>query len=432
MKKLVTVLAALACASPAFAQLRLTITQGVTDPIPIAIVPFERAVPADGGLDVAEIVQRDLESSGRFKGMDRKDMLTKPTTSADVVADAAGWKQMRNDYVVVGRLSAASNSQVTIDAELVNVLTGMRVLGPKVTVPAANLRNGAHRIADAIYKQVIGIPGAFATRIAYVSVDGKPPAQKYQLIVADADGENPRRILQSDRPLMSPAWSADGEWLAYVSFERRSSAVYVQQVRTGERRMVSARAGINGAPVWSPDGKKLALTLSGKDGNLDLYLLDLASQQLTRLTENPAIDTEAAFTPDGSAIYFTSDRSGSPQVYRLTIGDSAQPRRVTFNGTYNARPRVSPDGKQLAVLTLDEGAYRIALQDLAANTITVLSKGRQDESPSFAPNGAMVILAGRERGQGVLQTISIDGQTSARLNADAGEVREPVWGPFLP
>jgi TolB protein len=396
------------------------------------VIPFARTVPADGGVDVAEIVQRDLESSGRFKGMDRKDMLTKPTTSGEVVADAAGWKQLRNDYVAVGRLEALSGGDVTVDVELVNVLTGQRVLGQKWTAKSANLRNTAHRVADAIYEKIIGIRGAFATRIAYVSVDGKPPAQKYQLIVADSDGENPRRILQSDRPLMSPAWSFDGEWLAYVSFERRSSAVYVQQVRSGQRSMVSARAGINGAPTWSPDGKKLALTLSSKDGNLDIYLLDLASQQLTRLTDNPAIDTEAVFSPDGSAIYFTSDRSGSPQVYRLTPGGSEQPRRVTFTGSYNARPRISPDGKQLAVLTLDSGAYRIALQDLSNNAVTVLSKGQQDESPSFAPNGATVILAGRERGQGVLQTVSIDGQTSLRLNADAGEVREPVWGPFLP
>jgi TolB protein len=263
-------------------------------------------------------------------------------------------------------------------------------------------------------------------------VDGKAPSQHYQLIVADADGENPRMILQADRPLMSPAWSSDGEWLAYVSFERRVSAVYVQQVRTGKRSMVSARAGINGAPAWSPDGRKLALTLSGNNGNLDIYLLDLATQQLTRITDDPGIDTEAAFTPDGSAIYFTSDRSGNPQIYRQALAGNERPRRVTFTGAYNARPRVSPDGKQLAVLTLDNGAYRIGLQDLASGTLTILSKGVQDESPSFAPNGAMVILAGRERGQGVLQTISVDGQTSFKLNADAGEVREPVWGPFLP
>jgi TolB protein len=424
------VLLVLGASAPAFAQLRLTITSGVTDPIPVAVVPFARAVPADGGVDVAAIVQRDLESSGRFKAMARTDMLSAPTTSGEV--DAAAWKQQRNDYVVVGRLAALPSGDVTVDTELVNVLTGQRLLGQKWTVKPANLRNAAHRAADSIYEKIIGVRGAFATRIAYVSVDGKPPAQKYQLIVADADGESPRMILQSDRPLMSPAWSPDGEWLAYVSFERRVSAIYVQQVKTGQRRMVSARAGINGSPAWSPDGKKLALTLSGKDGNLDIYLLDLATQQPVPLTNDPGIDTEAVFTPDGSAIYFTSDRSGNPQIYKLGLGSGERPKRVTFTGSYNARPRVSPDGKQLAVLTLDQGAYRIGVQDLASGTLQVLSKGRQDESPSFAPNGAMVILAGRERGQGVLQTLSIDGQTSLRLNADAGEVREPAWGPFLP
>jgi len=431
MKKFATSLfiLTLGVASPVFAQLRLTITQGVTDPIPIAVVPFGRAVPADGGMDVAAIIQRDLESSGRFKGMARTDLLTTPTTAAEV--DVAGFKQQRNDYVVVGKLTSLANGDITVGAELVNVLTGMRLMGQTWTAKSTNLRNVAHRVADAIYEKIIGVRGAFATRIAYVSVDGKPPNQKYQLIVADADGENALAILTRDRPLMSPAWSPDGAMLAYVSFENRVSAVYVQNIHTTQRSRVSARAGINGAPSWSPDGKKLALTLSGSNGNLDIYLLDLTTQQLTRLTDDPGIDTEANFSPDGSAIYFTSDRPGSPQIYRLGLGGNERPKRVTFTGTYNARPRVSPDGKQLAVLTLDNGAYRIGLQDLASGTLTVLSKGRQDESPSFAPNGAMVILAGRDRGQGILQTVSIDGQTSFKLNADAGEVREPVWGPYL-
>ncbi len=423
-------LGALSCC-PAFAQLQLTITSGVTDPIPIAIVPFERAVPADGGVDVAAIVQRDLESSGRFKGMARTDMLSRPTTASAV--DVLAWKQQRNDYVVVGRLTALANGDVSVEAELVNVLTGQPLpLGKKWTAKPAKLRNAAHRVADAVYEAIIGVRGAFATQIAYVSVDGQPPKQRYQLIVADADGENPAVILEKDRPLMSPAWSPDGAMLAYVSFESKVSAVYVQNVRTGARSRVSARAGINGAPAWAPDSKKLALTLSGSGGNLDIYLLDLGTQQLRRLTDDPGIDTEAAFSPDGSTVYFTSDRSGNPQIYKLALGSSERPKRVTFTGSYNARPRVSPDGKQIAVLTLDQGAYRIGVQDLASGTLSVLSKGRQDESPSFAPNGAMVILAGRERGRGVLQTVSIDGQTSLRLNADAGEVREPVWGPYLP
>src|SRR5882672_109922 len=265
MKQLATclLLATLAVTTPAFAQLRLTITSGVTDPIPIAVVPFARAVPADGGLDVAGVVQRDLESSGRFKAMARTDMLNTPSTAAEV--DSAAWKQQRNDYVIVGRLSALPSGELRVDAELINVLTGQRLIGPQVTVQPANLRNAAHRVADAIYEKIIGVRGAFSTRIAYVSVDGKAPSQHYELFVADSDGMNPKRVLTSALPIMSPAWSPDGEWLAYVSFERRVSSVYVQHLRSGRKSMVSARAGINGAPSYSPDGKKLALTLSGSN-----------------------------------------------------------------------------------------------------------------------------------------------------------------------
>jgi TolB protein len=431
MKNIATclVLASLALGAPAFAQLRLTITSGVTDPIPIAIVPFASVAPAGGGLDVAQVIEHDLQSSGRFKPMARADMINKPSTTAEV--DAASWKQMRNDYVVVGRVSLLPDGSARVETDLVNVLNGQQSKH-NTTVPGGNLRKAAHRVADMLYEKIIGIRGAFDTRIAYVTVTGKPPTQRYELFVADSDNENRKRVMSSPLPIMSPSWSPDGEWLAYVSFERRVSTVFVQHLKSAKKIPVSARAGINGAPSYSPDGKKLALTLSGSNGNLDIYTLDLGSQQLTRLTDDQSIDTEAVFAPDGNSVYFTSDRSGNPQIYRLTLGSNERPRRVTFQGPYNARPRVSPDGKQLALLTQVDGSYRIGVQDLASGNVTVLSKGRQEESPSFAPNGAMLIFAGRQNGQGMLQTISVDGQISARLDADAGEVREPVWGPFQP
>ena len=279
----------------AHAVLQIDITQGVTDPIAVAIVPFARAVPADGGFDVAAVVQRDLEGSGRFRAMARRDMLSQPTRAADV--QAASWHAAGNDYAVVGRVGADAGGGLTIEFDLVNVLTGQRLGGQRISATAATLRNAAHRVADFVYEKILGMRGAFATRIAYVAVGGQPPAQHFQLIVADADGENARIVLDSRQPIMSPAWSPDGQWLAYVSFENRVSSVYVQRVRTGERRQVSARVGVNGAPAWSPDGARIALTLSGSSGNLDIYVLELATQQLTRFTNNPAIDTEPAWTP---------------------------------------------------------------------------------------------------------------------------------------
>src|SRR5580658_6879934 len=419
---------ALGAAPAAYATLDIEITSGVSDPVPIAIVPFARAVPADGGLDVAQVIEHDLQGSGRFRALPRGQMPANPANGDGVVA--AVWKAAGSDYVVVGRVVAASNGEVGIEFDLVNTLTGARLATQRFVGEPAALRNAAHRVSDVVYQKILGVRGAFATRIAYVAVDGAPPTQRHQLIVADADGENPHLILESRYPLMSPAWSPDGQWLAYVSFETKHSAVYVQRVRSGERRQVSARAGVNGAPAWSPDGRRLALTLGGSGGNPDIYVLDLVTQDLIRVTDDPAIDTEPEWARDGQSLYFTSDRAGSPQIYKSPVQAGAHPRRITFTGTYNARPRLSPDGSQLAMVTLDNGNYRIAVQDLATGSVRVLSHGRLDESPSFAPNGATLIYSEREANRGTLATVSTDGLTGMRLKAPQGEIREPAWGPF--
>jgi TolB protein len=421
---------ALCAAGTAHAELQIEITSGVRDPVPIAVVPFTPAAPADGGLDVAAVVQHDLEGSGRFKGLPRSRMPATPTQADQVVV--GNWKSAGSDYVVVGRLSALANGTLAVDFDLINTLTGARLASQRFVGTPSALRNAAHRVSDVIYQKILGVRGAFATRIAYIAVQGTPPLLHYQLIVADADGANQHLVLESQRPLMSPAWSPDGLWLAYVSFETKHSAVYVQLVRTGERRQVSARAGVNGAPEWSPDGHKLALTLGGSNGNPDIYILDLQTQGLTRVTDDPAIDTEPDWAPDGRSLYFTSDRAGSPQIYQVGVQPGAKPKRVTFGGTYNARPRISPDGTQLAMVTLDGSNYRIAVMDLASGAARVLSHGRLDESPSFAPNGATLIYSERDGNSGALATVSTDGLTGLRLKATEGEVQDPAWGPFGP
>jgi TolB protein len=412
----------------ASAQLRIEITSGVTDPVPLAVVPFSSSGSADNGVDVAQVIQSDLDGSGRFKTMARSAMTSTPSRAQDV--QMATWKAAGNDYVVVGRVTPLGGGQVAVDFELLNALTGQQLANPRFTGTASAVRDAAHRCSDVIYEKILGVRGAFATRIAYVSVDGSPPSQRYQLIVADADGANARVILESHLPVMSPAWSPDGQWLAYVSFENKRSSIYVQQVSTGTRRLVSGRVGINGAPAWSPDGHKLVLTLGGSAGTPNLYTLDLGTQQLTRLTEGPSIDTEGAYASDGQSVYFTSDRSGGPQVYRIGVEPGAKPRRITFEGSYNARPRLSPDGTKLVMVTQDGSNYRIAVQDLANGTVRILSHGRLDASPSFAPNGAMIIFSGIEGGHSILQRVSVDGLTSQRLRADSADVREPVWAPF--
>jgi len=421
-------IAGIAGAPLSHAELTIEITQGVTDPIPIAVVPLGWQGVGSIPFDVAKLVASDLRSSGLFRPMERGDMVELPTRGSEV--DVDDWRMLRQDFVVVGRLEAEGEGRYAIHFEVLNALNGQRLLEYRQPATLRNLRAASHRVSDLIFERLTGIRGAFSTRIAYVEVEGPPTARTYKLVVADADGENRFAVTESSDPLMSPAWAPDGQSLAYVSFEGKAASIQTQDLRSGKRARVSARAGINGAPAWSPDGDRLALTLSRKDGNVDIYLLELGSQSLTRLTDDGGIDTEPAWTPDGKSLYFTSDRSGSPQIYRIAPAAGQRAQRVTFEGTYNARPRLSPDGQQLALVTLDRGAYCIAVQDLKNGAMRVLTKGRLDESPSFAPNGAVLIYGTQEKGRGVLATVSVDGNVRSQLAQQQGDVREPVWSPF--
>jgi TolB protein len=412
-----------------WAELVVEVTKGQDDAIPIAIVPFNSPTEAAASFDVAQLVGDDLARSGRFKSMARTDMIEQPHMGANIAFD--DWRRLNNDYIVVGQVQLLGPDRYNIVFEVYNVLNRQRLLGYQISANKAGLRLASHQVADMVFQKILGVRGAFATRVAYVSVLGHLPNKSYQLVVADADGMNPRVVMQSNEPLMSPAWSPDGQSLAYVSFEGKLPTVYVQELKTGERRRVSARAGVNQAPAWSPDGKKLALTLSTRDGNLDIYTLDLASQALTRITDDPGIDTEPQWSNDGRSLYFTSDRAGGPQIYRVGIQPGDKPRRLTFQNSYNARPRLSPDESQLAFVTQEEGAYRIAIMDLRGRgDVQVLTRGHFDVSPSYAPNGAEIIYATRDRGRGVLALVSADGRVQERLVSSEGEVQEPAWSPF--
>jgi TolB protein len=412
------------------AQLQIQITSGVTNPVPIAIAPFAEA-PTDSTA-VADVVQHDLVGSGRFTALARNRMPATPTHAAQV--NFADWKATGSDYLVVGRVTPLPGGQLAVDFNLLNTLTGQSIARQRFTGTASALRNAAHRVSDVIYQAITGIRGAFATRIAYVAVVGEGADQRFQLVIADADGYNQHLILDSRFPIMSPAWSPDGQWIAYVSFENHLSAIYVQRVLTGQRTRVSMRAGINGAPAWSPDGRQLAITLSGDSGHPQIYALDLSDQHLTRITHAPAINTEACWSPDGRFIYFTSDRAGEPQIYKIGTTPGSIPQRITFTDEYNAGPHLSADGKLLAMVTRDDsGNYRIAVQNLVTGEFRVLTHGRLDQSPSFAPNGATIMYAERpgEGEAGILATISVDGLTGLSLRPTQGEVRDPAWGPFI-
>jgi TolB protein len=413
---------------PAQAQLRIEIKRGVSQAVPVAVVPFGWSAAYAAPIDAAEVIASDLERSGRFAPLPRDQMISRPTTARQV--NFTDWRLLKTDYVVIGELVEEGQDRYTLRFQVFDVFRGTQVLGYQFPSNAASLRAASHRASDMIYEKLTGVPGAFSTRIAYVAVSGADGKRRHKLVIADADGANAAEIADSSQPIMSPSWSPDGRRLAYVSFEGGRSSIFVQEIALASRRKVSSQPGVNGAPAFSPDGRHLAVALSSADGNLDIHVLNIATGEARRLTRNPAIDTEPAWTPDGREIYFTSDRSGGPQIYRVDAAGGGAPERVTFEGRYNARPRVSPDGKNLAVVHNDRGEYRIALVDLERRTTRVLSSGEQDESPSFAPNGSMIIYATRSGGRGMLAAVSVDGSVEQRIASPAEDVREPVWSPF--
>ena len=409
------------------AQLVVEITEGIKRR-PVAVVPFawEGNTP-EMPTDVAAVIASDLERSGRFRTIPEEDMLQKPTSGVEM--DFDDWAILDVEAVVVGRVRQTADNAYSVQFQLFDVYGRKQLVGYRMPASRGTMRRAAHRLADMIYEELTGIAGVFDTRVTYVTAEERRDGKLYSLIVADADGYNEHKIMESADPIMSPAWSPDSRRIAYVSFEDNRSSIFVQTLRTGNRVRVSNRPGVNGAPAFSPDGRKLVVTLSDADGNLDIYTLDIATRQTRRITTHRAIDTEGSWSPDGRYIYFTSDRSGGPQVYRVSAnGGSAE--RVTFEGSYNARPRVSPDGKKLAMVHLQNGNYRIAVMDLDREDVLVLSAGRQDESPSFAPNSDTLIYATRTGQNGVLESVTADGLIRQRLKSGDGDVREPVWSPF--
>jgi TolB protein len=411
----------LACALPARAQLSIEITGAGATRIPIAIVPF--AGEGALGAGISGIVRADLERSGLFRGLEVPPLSPVPTEASSV--SFPEWRSRLADALVLGSVSARPDGRYEARFRLYDVVKQASLGGIAYTLSKDQARATAHRIADFVYEKLTGEKGVFSTRIAYVVKRGN----RYELQIADADGAGEETALASFEPIISPAWSPDGRRLAYVSFEQKKPVVYVHSLLEGKRSAVANFKGSNSAPAWSPDGAKLAVTLS-REGGSQIYLINADGSGVRRLTTSTAIDTEPRFSPDGQWLYFTSDRGGTPQIYRMpAAGGEAQ--RVTFEGGYNVSPRLSPDGKTLAYITRNEGKFQVALLDLSNRQVQVITDSDRDESPSFAPNGRMILLATVVGGRGVLSAVSADGRVKQRLSATTGDVREPAWGPFI-
>ncbi|WP_194724843.1 Tol-Pal system beta propeller repeat protein TolB [Noviherbaspirillum malthae] len=397
------------------AQLRVE-TSGVgATQIPVAIAGFadETIAPQQ----ITAIIKADLARSGYFKIIDTGNAM-----SETVPVNYGEWKAKGADALVVGSVQRLADGRYDVRYRLLDTVKSASLSGFGQVAGPDRLRVAGHKIADDIYEKLIGVKGAFSTRIAYVTKVGN----EYRLEVADADGEGTQAALRSNEPIISPAWSPDGTKVAYVSFEAKKPVVYVQDLTTRQRTVVANHRGSNSAPSWSPDGSKLALALS-RSGYTQIYVVNADGSNLRQLTNSNGIETEPQFSADGQAIYFTSDRSGGPQIYRMSA-NGGEAQRVTFNGSYNISPRIAPDGKTLAYISRREGRFQLYALDLASGQELRLSDSTKDESPSFSPNGKYIMYA---TGRGSLSVVSVDGRVRQRLVTQAGDIREPTWGPFM-
>lgn len=410
--------------------LDIGLVTGNESALPIAVVPMPylgTSVAPD--TDIAAVIRADLNRSGQFRALSEQDVIEKPIRGNEIKFPT--WRVLKQDFVVVGRVLDNPDGGYRVEYELYDVAKQERLLGLAVGGRARGMRDVAHQVADQIYEKILGVRGAFWTRIAYVTANGLGGNTQYALMVADSDGFNPQTVVRSKEPLLSPAWSPDGRKLAYVSFERGNSTIYVQEITTGAREVLASFRGINGAPSFSPDGRRLALTLS-RTGNPEIYVMDLASRNLTQITRHYGIDTEAVWTADGQNLVFTSDRAGKPQVYQVPAA-GGEATRVSFQGDSNAKASISFDGKKIAMAQGGGNVYRIAVLDRSfggAGRWQTLSPGNLDESPSFAPNASMLLYATKEGRRGVLYAVSADGRVRQRLVLADGDVREPAWSPF--
>ena len=431
------VLLSLGVAAPqkAQAELRIDITRGVVEPLPIAITSFAGSGgrEAQMGADISRVVAADLERSGLFRPLDPRGFLQTPEQLRSGEPRYQDWRAIGAQALVAGNTTALGDGRTKVDFRLWDVAAGQYMQGLSYTATPDSWRRIAHIIADAIYKRLTGEDGYFDTRIVYVAESGPANARQKRLAIMDQDGENHQFLTDGQNLVLTPRFSPTTQEITYMSYFNKRPRVYLFNIDTGRQEVLGDFTGMTFAPRFSPDGNRVIMSMA-QNGNTDVYSLDLRTRRQTRLTDTPGIDTAPSYSPDGQRIVFESDRGGTQQLYIMNA-DGSGVKRLTFGEGRYGTPVWSPRGDLIAFTRQRGGSFAVGVIRPDGTGERILTEGFHVEGPTWAPNGRVIMFfkdlpAGNGR-SAKLYSIDVTGSNERRVITPL-DASDPAWSPLIP
>ena len=414
----------------AAAVLRLDVTQGNVQPVPIAIPDFIGAQLQEPALgrSVSEIIASNLHRSGLFAPIDQAAYIEK-ISNIDAQPRFPDWRQINAQALVAGRVTQA-DGRVAAAFRLWDVFAGQPLDGKQFTTTADNWRRIAHIISDAIYERITGDKGYFDTRIVFVDESGPKERRIKRLALMDQDGANVRYLTRGDDLVLTPRFSSAADTITYMSYTQGDPKVYLMNIETGQREMVSNFPGMSFSPRFSPDGQRVIFSLQ-RGGSSNLFEMDLRSKATTRLTDTPVIDTAPSYSPDGSRICFESDRGGQQQIYVMAAG-GGQAQRISFGDGAYSTPVWSPRGDYIAFTKQAQGRFAIGIMRPDGSGERILTEGYHNEGPTWSPNGRVIMFFRDPGGNSgpMLYTVDVTGRNELPLKTPS-YASDPAWSPLL-
>ncbi len=413
------------------AQLKLDVTQGSVQPLPIALPDFVGGAPADIEVarNVTQVITANLRRSGLFAPIDPAAHIEK-IVNTDALPRFPDWRAINAQALVTGRMTRQSDGRLKAEFRLWDVFAGHQLLGQQYFTTPENWRRISHIISDAVYERLTGEKGYFDTRIVFVDETGPKDRRVKRLAIMDQDGANARYLTRGDDLVLTPRFSPTTQEITYMSYGGADPRVFLLNIETGQREIVGNFPGMTFSPRFSPDGQRVIMSLQ-QGPNSNIFVMDLRSKATTRLTDAPAIDTAPSYSPDGSRICFESDRGGRQQIYVMGAGGGAAQRISFGEGSYST-PVWSPRGDYIAFTKQGQGRFAIGIMRPDGQGERILTEGFHNEGPTWAPNGRVLMFFRDPGGNSgpSLFTVDLTGRNEQKIPTPSF-ASDPAWSPLL-